>query len=261
MSSEVSESEDRRIDLVIRELKRYNIKVAALQETKWFGNAVYHVGKSIVLTAGRETPQGCQPRQRGEGVAIVLTDHAVSAWKAGGEQWRSWGSRIIKATLGGGSRKTSRLHILSCYAPTFAASRAEKDNFFNYLQEALDEIPPNETYVILGDFNARVGSRDLAEEDYWGKSRGPHGFGKMNDAGKELLSFLSLNEATAATRGFRRMISICVPGNTLNQRAGIVLIMPSFVQGIEGDALMPALNEVLSVKYRPPVTPHQTAHV
>ena len=44
MSSEVSESEDRRIDLVIRELNQYNIKVATLQETKWFGNAVYHIG-------------------------------------------------------------------------------------------------------------------------------------------------------------------------------------------------------------------------
>ena len=84
--------------------------------------------------------------------------------------------------------------LLSCYAPTFAASRAEKDNFVNYLQEALDEIPPNETYVILGDFNACVGSREPAEEDYWGKSRGPHGFGKMNDAGKELLAKLPLSE-------------------------------------------------------------------
>ena len=52
LSSEKNESEDRRIDLVIRELNRYDIKVAALQETKWFGNHVYHVGKSIVLTAG-----------------------------------------------------------------------------------------------------------------------------------------------------------------------------------------------------------------
>ena len=51
LSSEVSESEDRRIDLVIRELNRYDIKVAALQETKWFGSAVYHVGKSIEYSA------------------------------------------------------------------------------------------------------------------------------------------------------------------------------------------------------------------
>ena len=128
LSSENSELEDRRIDLVITELNRYNIKVAALQETKWFGNHVYHVGKSIVLAAGRKTPQGCQPRQR-EGVAIILTAHAITVWKAGGEQWRSWGSRIIKVSLGGGSRKTSRVHILSCYAPTFGASRAEKELF------------------------------------------------------------------------------------------------------------------------------------
>ena len=39
LSSEKSESEDRRIDLVIRELDRYDIKVAALQETKWFSGS------------------------------------------------------------------------------------------------------------------------------------------------------------------------------------------------------------------------------
>ena len=78
-TSEANESEDRRIDLVIRELNRYDIKVTALQETKWFRNAVYHVGKSVVLTAGRKTPQGHQPKHRGEGVAIVLMGHAVTA--------------------------------------------------------------------------------------------------------------------------------------------------------------------------------------
>ena len=210
LSSEMSEPEDRRIDLVIRELSRYNINVAALQETKWFGKQVYRIGKSIVLAAGRETPQGDQPRHRGEGVAIVLTGHAVTAWKAGGEQWRSWGSRIIKASLsfGGGKGKTSRkishVHILSCYAPTFGASRAAKDSFFDHLQEALGEIPPSEPYVVLGDFNARVGSRSPTEGEQGEKSRGPHGFGELNDAGKELLYFLSLNEATVCNTWFKK---------------------------------------------------------
>ena len=45
-------AEDRRIDLVMRELGRYNITVGALQETKWFGNATYRVGKSYVIAAG-----------------------------------------------------------------------------------------------------------------------------------------------------------------------------------------------------------------
>ena len=38
---------------------------------------------------------------------------------------------------------------------------------------------------------------------------------------------------------------ISAPGNTLNQRGGTVLITPLFVQE-KGDALMPALSEVLS---------------
>ena len=37
--------------------------------------------------------------------------------------------------------------------------------------------------MILGDFSARVGSRDPME-DHWEKSRGLHGFGDMNDAGR-----------------------------------------------------------------------------
>ena len=35
--------EDRKVDLVVRELDRYVVEVAALQETKWFGRAVYQV--------------------------------------------------------------------------------------------------------------------------------------------------------------------------------------------------------------------------
>ena len=74
----------------------------------------------------------------------------------------------------------------SCYAPTFGASRAAKDSFFDHLQEALGEIPPSEPYVVQGDFNARVGSRSPTEGEQGEKSRGPHRFGELNDAGKEL---------------------------------------------------------------------------
>ena len=52
ISSKVAELEDRRIDLVLRELDRYDIKIAALQETKWFGRNIYGVDKSVVLSAG-----------------------------------------------------------------------------------------------------------------------------------------------------------------------------------------------------------------
>ena len=201
-SHEGSESEDRRIDLIVRELDRYNIKVAALQETKWFGRNVYVVGESVVLTAGRKTPQRNESRQRGEEVAIVLSKEAATVWRAGGEQWSAWGSRIVKVSLGSGKGSLSRIHILSCYAPTFAASR-EDELFFNNLQQALDEVPLTDPYIVLGDFNARVGSRGSPEMDDWGGVRGSHGMGLVNDA---LLNFLSLNEATICNTWFRKDI-------------------------------------------------------
>ena len=45
------------------------------------------------------------------------------------------------------------------YAPTYAASREEKNRFFESLQDALSSIPSGECFVMLGDFNAHVGSR------------------------------------------------------------------------------------------------------
>ena len=45
--------EDRKIDLVIRELSRFDVEVAGLQETKWFGRDSFNIGDSIVLASGR----------------------------------------------------------------------------------------------------------------------------------------------------------------------------------------------------------------
>ena len=44
---------DRKVDLIEMELKRYDVKVAALKETKRFESEVYHVGGSVVLIAER----------------------------------------------------------------------------------------------------------------------------------------------------------------------------------------------------------------
>ena len=65
--------------------------------------------------------------------------------------------------------------------------------------------------MILGDFNARVGSRmcnsssnPREEEDQWESVRGPHGVREVNEAGEELLNFLLLNEATICNTCFQK---------------------------------------------------------
>ena len=79
---DVSVVDERKIDQVVSELERYRVVVAGLQETKWFGNEVYKVGESVVLSAGRDVPREGGNGQRGEGVAIVLSGQL---WMLGGQ--------------------------------------------------------------------------------------------------------------------------------------------------------------------------------
>ena len=77
------------MDQVVGELNRYKVDVAALQEKTWFGCGVYEVGESVVLATGRHVPSDGVVKQRGEGVAVVLSGVAVSAWKDAGKSWKA----------------------------------------------------------------------------------------------------------------------------------------------------------------------------
>ena len=48
-----TDTDDRKVDLIIRELDRYKLKVVALQDTKWFCSGIYKVWESMLLTERR----------------------------------------------------------------------------------------------------------------------------------------------------------------------------------------------------------------
>ena len=91
MQCTAAEGEDRQIHLVIRELGRYQVVAAGLQETKWFGNAMYKVGESIALTAGRLMPQAGQP---GREVRVWQSFSVIQLWLHGKgvEKYRKHGA-------------------------------------------------------------------------------------------------------------------------------------------------------------------------
>ena len=85
--------DERKTDQVVGELNRYN------KETKWIGSGVYEVGESVVLATGRPVPGDGIVKQRGEGVAVELSEVAVSAWKDTGKSWKAWSWRLIGVKL------------------------------------------------------------------------------------------------------------------------------------------------------------------
>ncbi|XP_065195630.1 craniofacial development protein 2-like [Sycon ciliatum] len=201
------DKDDRRVDVVVGELKRLDKEVAGLQETRWFGEEVYSVGDSAVLSTRWRLPSGDGSFLRGACVAVVLRGRALRAWRDRGSQWAPVLPRLTVAVLrfvSGRSRKSVNLHVIACYAPTFRAKRSVMDSFFNDLQRAIQDVPGEDKFVLLGDLNARVGSRQSGIADDWQGVRGLHGFVEYNESGAELLLFLHMNDAAVCNTWFQK---------------------------------------------------------
>merc|ERR1712208_102553 len=73
--------------------------------------------------------------------------------------------------------------LISVYAPTMQYSDEDKEKFYSELRTAIDAVPNADKLIILGDFNARVGSDWSA----WDGVLGRHGVGQCNSNGQLLL--------------------------------------------------------------------------
>ena len=83
----------------MKELARYRISIAGIQETKWFGSDIWPSGEWTFLHSGRILPADDDIAIRREGVGILLDDRATAAWRAAGEIWTAMSSRIVTARL------------------------------------------------------------------------------------------------------------------------------------------------------------------
>ena len=88
---------DRKATLMVQELRKYRMSITGINETKWFGQAMYNVEGYIILHSGCPVPGDAQRVERNAGVGIVLHPQMTAAWRSEGEEWRAVSSRIITA--------------------------------------------------------------------------------------------------------------------------------------------------------------------
>ncbi len=72
-----------------RQLRRYRVSVAGIQETKWFGKDVWPADGYTFLHSGRLLPSDGEKATRNEGVGIALDERATAAWREAGEVWEA----------------------------------------------------------------------------------------------------------------------------------------------------------------------------
>ena len=91
-----------------------------------------------------------------------------------------------------------------------------KLQFREELQSVMDSASASDVLLMLGDFNARVGSNRLVSRTpsrfdgvandgaLWGRALGPFGLGACNQAGEDLLMFCNSNELSIMNTNYKK---------------------------------------------------------
>uniref|UniRef100_G1KZB9 Endonuclease/exonuclease/phosphatase domain-containing protein n=1 Tax=Anolis carolinensis TaxID=28377 RepID=G1KZB9_ANOCA len=171
-----SECPERRTAIIERELGRFNIDIAALQETQRAGEGQLKEEKGGYTFFWKGLPEE-ERRIHGVGFAIRndLVKHLTEA---------PIGINERLSTLRINLAKKQQATIISAYAPTLDADEDLKENFYCQLDTVLLEIPKEDKIILLGDFNARVGRAS----DLWPGIIGKNGIRNSNSNGILLLT-------------------------------------------------------------------------
>nr|KAG5696667.1 hypothetical protein BaRGS_023076 [Batillaria attramentaria] len=163
-------------------MKNYKIGVLGLSETRWLQTGQLRFSSGEQLLYSGHTEDGAPHT---EGVALMLAPEAQRALIG----WEPVNSRIIKAKFIT-KKKDIKLNIIQCYAPTNDAEEEKKDDFYQQLQTVIDRGGAKDMTILMGDFNAKIGSDNTGYEN----TMGTHGLGQMNENGERFADFCALNQ-------------------------------------------------------------------
>ena len=164
---------------VARELRNYSIDVLGLCETHWIqsGRTMLSTGEHI-LYSGHEDENA----RHSEGVGFMLSKKASKSLV----QWEPVSPRIITARF---NSRDFKVTFIQCYAPTNEQDEERKAEFYNQLQNVLDRQKKKDMLIVLGDFNAKIGSVNMGRDRVMGR----YGLGTMNENGELFADFCAFN--------------------------------------------------------------------
>ena len=95
--------------------------------------------------------------------------------------------------------KPFNITVIQVYAPTSNTEEAEAEWFYEDLQDLLELTPPKDVLFIIGDWNAKVGSKEIPGVT------GKFGLGVHNEAGQRLTEFCQENALVIANTLFQEL--------------------------------------------------------
>ena len=185
LSASLQDTKDSRKTAVINdELRRLNMDIAALQETRLADSGA--LKDYTFVWQGKDSDE---PREHGVGFAVRNSLLRMVEPGSGGCKC------LLTLHL---NSTTGPVTLISVYAPTLSATPYTKDMFYENLASIIRNIPSKEQGVLLGDFNARVGADHVS----WPSCLAQLVARKMNKNGQRLLDLCTFHDL-CITNSFR----------------------------------------------------------
>ncbi|GFO38874.1 endonuclease-reverse transcriptase [Plakobranchus ocellatus] len=163
--------------------ERMKLNILGLSEVRWKGaGKITSGGHEIIYSGGTESEKGTG----------IIVDQTVS--KAIKGYW-ALSDRVLLVKIAG---KPVDLNIIQVYAPTANSNDEDLDKFYNDLDTAKTQCKFQDPLIIMGDFNAKVGTDKV--DDIVGK----HGLGFRNERGEKLIEWCQTNNIIVGSTWFQQ---------------------------------------------------------
>lgn len=130
-----------------------------------------------------------------QGVGLLMSKKASKACLG----WQGISNRLLMANFRTKKVKVSVIVVYAPNEPLDSITNNESDEFYLELQQVIDRIPKRNMLILLGDFNAQVGTN----RERWYPCIGNQGIGKENGNGNRLLRFCMYNKLVITNTVFR----------------------------------------------------------
>ena len=135
-----------KLNVVKQEMARINIDILGVSELKCMGIGEFSSDDYHIYYCGQES---C----RRNGVALIVNKRVGKAVLG----YNLKNDRMMSIRIQGGP---FNITIIQVYVPTTIVEETEIEQFYEDLQHLLEVTPKKDVLLILGDWNAKVGSRD-----------------------------------------------------------------------------------------------------
>ena len=214
-----------KLDNIKQEMERLKINILGISEVRWKDAGLVDSDQHKLIYSGGSNHE--------KGVGVILDKGAAKSLKG------NWpvSDRVLLIKLEG---KPLNINIIQVYAPTSASTDEDIDVFYEDLEKAKNQCKSQDPIIIMGDFNAKVGSERVDDVV------GPFGLGEKNERGERLTEWAQINNFIIGNTWFeqplRRRWTWKSPGDGSRNQIDYILIPKRFRNALLTSKTLPGAD-------------------